>query len=97
MFAWVTTVRGKPELIEAGILNFRKNVGPAAKKLVGFNWSHLFAVRKSGKMLEIALWDMEDNLKASANTARQLTAGVTQAAATTKPPTVKIYEVAVQL
>jgi len=88
---------GKSERVEAGIRSYRENVGPAAKKMAGFKGSYLLVDRKSGKMLGIALWDMEENLRASAKAADQLRAGVTQAAAVTKPPTVEIYEVAVQL
>jgi hypothetical protein len=65
--------------------------------MTGFKGSYLLVDRKSGKMLGIALWDTEENLQASAKIAAQLRAGVTKAAATTKQPTVEIYEVAVQL
>jgi heme-degrading monooxygenase HmoA len=97
MFARVSIGQGKPEQIEAGIRNFREQVGSAAKKMAGFKGSYLLVDRKSGKMLGIALWDTEENLQASAKAAAQLRAGVMQAAATTKSPTVEIYEVAVQL
>ena len=97
MFARVTIGQGKPEQIEAGIRNFRENVVPAAKKMAGFKGSYLLVDRKSGKILGIALWDTEKDLQASAMAAKQLSAGVTQAAAATKPPVVEIYEVAVQL
>ena len=97
MFARVTTGEGKPEQIEAGIRNFREQVGPVAKKMAGFKGSYFLVDRKKGKMLGVALWDTLANLQASAEAAKQLSAGVTQAAAATKPPTVEIYEVAVQL
>ncbi len=97
MFARVTIGEGKPEQVEAVIRNFRENVGPAAKKMAGFKGSYFLVNRKSGKILGIALWDTEENLQASAKAAAQLGAGVAQAAAVTKPPTVEIYEVAVQL
>ena len=97
MFARVTMSEGKPERVEAGIRSYRENVGPAAKKMAGFKGSYLLVDRKSGRMLGVALWDTEENLRASAKVAAELRAGVTQAAAATKPPTVEIYEVAVQL
>ena len=93
----MTTGQGKPEQIEAGISNYREQVGSASKKMAGFKGSYLLVDRKSGKMLGIALWDTEENLQASAKAAGQIRAGVMQAAASTKPPTVEIYEVAVQL
>jgi heme-degrading monooxygenase HmoA len=97
MLARVTTSQGKPEQIEAGIRNYREQVRPAAKKMAGFKGAYLLVDRKSGKMLGIALWDTEGNLQASTEAAAQLRAGVLQASAATKPPTVEVYEVAVQL
>lgn len=97
MFARVTMGEGKPELVEAVIRNFRENVGPAAKKMVGFKGSYFLVDRKSGKILGIALWDTEEHLQASAQAAAQLGAGIAQAAAVTKLPSVETYEVAVQL
>jgi len=97
VFARVTTGEVKPEQIEAGIRNFRENVGPTAKTIAGFKGSYLLVDRKNGKMLGIALWDTEEHLQASAQVARDLSAKVTQAAAATKPPIIEIYEVAVQL
>ena len=97
MYARVTMSEGKPQQIEAGISNFRENVIPTAKKLAGFKGSYLLVDRKSGKMLGIALWDTEKNLQASAEVAKQLRAGISQAVSSTKPPVVEIFEVAVQL
>jgi hypothetical protein len=65
--------------------------------MAGFKGSYLLVDRQKGKMLGVALWDTMTNLQASAEAAKQLSAGVTQAAAATKPPTVEICEVAVQL
>jgi len=97
MFARVTISQGEPEQIEAGIRNYREHVGPAAKKMAGFKGSYLLVDRKSGKMLGLALWATEENLQASAKAAAELRAGVLRASAAIKPPTVEIYEVAVQL
>ena len=95
MYARVTTGQGKPEQIEAGIRNFREQIGSTAKNMAGFKGSYLLVDRKTGKMLGMALWDTEANLQASSKAAAQIRAGVMQAAAATKQPTVEIYEVAV--
>jgi heme-degrading monooxygenase HmoA len=97
MFARVTMGEGKPQQVEAAIRNFRENVGPVAKKMAGFKGSYFLVDRKGGKILGMALWDTEEHLQASAKMVAQLGAGVTQAAGATKPPTVEVYEVAVQL
>jgi len=97
MFARVTIAQAEPDRIEAAIGNFREQVGAAAKKLTGFKGSYFLVDRKSGKIMGIALWDTEENLRASSEIAGQLRAGITKAAAAAKPPVVEIYEVAVQL
>ncbi len=48
MLARVTTSQGKPEMIVAGIRNFKENVGPTAKKMTGFKRSYLLVDRKNG-------------------------------------------------
>jgi hypothetical protein len=45
----------------------------------------------------MALWDTEEHLQASAEMTAQLGVGMAQAAAITRPPTVEVYEVAVQV
>ena len=97
MFARVTIGEAKPEQMDALIHNFREHVLPASKKMVGFKGSYFLVDRKNGKILGVALWDTEKDLQASAEAAKQLNTGVTQAAAATKPLVVEIYEVAVQL
>jgi len=97
MFARVTKGEGKPEQVEAAIRNFRENIGPVAKTMAGFKGSYFLVDHKNGKILGMALWDTEEHLQASAQTAARLGAGVAQAAAATRPPTVEVYEVAVQL
>ena len=96
MFARVTTSQGKPGQIEAGINQFRESVGAVAKTIAGFKGSYLLVDRKSGKMLGIALWDTQENLRASETAAAKIRAGIAQAVASTAPPIVEIYEVAAQ-
>lgn len=97
MFARVTIAEANPENIDQMARDFRENIGAAAKKMAGFKGSYLLVDRKSGKTIGVALWESEESLKASAEVAVQLRAGVTQAAGVTKPPVVEIYEVAAQL
>jgi hypothetical protein len=97
MFARVITNEGKPEQIEAVLRYFRENIQPEAKKMAGFKGAYFLVDRKSGKTLGMALWDTEEHLQASAQTTARLGAGMARAAAITKPATVEVYEVAVQL
>jgi heme-degrading monooxygenase HmoA len=96
-FARVNIGQAKPEQIEAVIRNFQERVGPASKKMAGFKGSYSRVNGKSGNILEIALWDTEEILRASTQAADRLRTGVSQVAAITEPPAVEIYEVAVQL
>ena len=97
MFARVTSGEGKPEQIEAAIRSFREQVEPLAKKIPGFKGSHLLVDREKGKIMGIALWDTIEHLQASAEEAKRLSAGITRAGGAVKPPTVEVYEVAVQI
>ena len=96
MLARVSTIQGKPQQVEDGIRNYREQIMPAAKKMTGFKGAYLLVDRKSGKEVSITLWDTEKNLQASTKAADQLRAQASQTVAASKPPTVEIYEVAVQ-
>src|SRR3990172_5901796 len=96
MFARVSTIQGKPQQVEDGIRQYREQVMPAAKKTAGFKGAYFLVDRKSGKEVSITLWDTEKNMQASTKAADQLRAQASQTVAASKPPTVEIYEVAVQ-
>jgi hypothetical protein len=97
MFARVITNEGKPEQMEAVLRYFRESIQPEAKKMAGFKGAYFLVDRKGGKTLGMALWDTEEHLQASAERTAQLGVGMAQAAAITRPATVEVYEVAVQL
>jgi heme-degrading monooxygenase HmoA len=69
---------------------------PAVKKMAGFKGAYFLVNRKSGKEVSITLWDTEKDMQASTKAADQLRAQASQTVAAAKPPTVDIYEVAVQ-
>jgi heme-degrading monooxygenase HmoA len=95
MFARVAVIEAKPERVEDGILDYRDQVIPAARKMAGFKATYLLVDRRSGKNLSITLWDTEKDLQASAAAANQLRAKASQTLASMKPPIVEMYEVAV--
>jgi heme-degrading monooxygenase HmoA len=96
MFARVSTIQGKPQQVEDGIRQYREQVMPAVKKMAGFKGAYFLVDRKSGKEVSITLWDTEKDMQASTKAADQLRAQASQTVAAAKPPTVDIYEVAVQ-
>ena len=96
MFARVSTIEGKPELVEESIRNYREQMIPSARKLAGFQKALLMVDRKKGKMVGITLWDTQANVQASSTPADKLRAQGVQASGTGQPAIVEIYEVAVQ-
>jgi heme-degrading monooxygenase HmoA len=96
MFARVSTIQGKPQQVEDGIRQYREQVIPAVKKIVGFKGAFFLVDRKSGKEVSITLWDTEKDLQASTKAADQLRAQAAQTVAAPKPPVVEIYELAVK-
>ncbi len=95
MYARVTITEGSPAGIDAAIHFMRETVLPQARNMRGFKGSYLLVDRKTGKQMGIALWETEADLNTSAEAANRLRAQYVQEA-TTQPPKVEIYEVAVQ-
>lgn len=96
MFARVSTIQGKPERVEDGIRNYREQVIPSVKKMVGFKGAYFLVDRESGKEVSITLWGTEKDLQASAEAANRLRSQASQTVAAPQPPMVEVYEVAVK-
>ena len=95
MFARVTTFRGPPEGIDAGLRDFREWVLPALRGLAGFAGAYVLVDRGNGTTVAIGLWETAEALQASAATVAQLRVRSAAARGVTEPPTVEEYEVAV--
>ena len=74
MFARVSALEGPPKSIDDGIKAVQEQVIPAAKKLAGFKGMLALADRSTGRMVGITLWESEDALRRSEETANQLRA-----------------------
>jgi heme-degrading monooxygenase HmoA len=96
MFARVVTIQGKPDRIDAAIRNFQEQIVPSIRKMNGFKAGYLLVDRKIGKTVVIALWNTEKDLQANNTAVAPLRAQAAQILEATNPPTVEIYEVAVQ-
>jgi hypothetical protein len=92
MHARVTTLNGSPSDVDAGVSNFRSNVVPFTRE--HGKGAILLVDRESGEALAITLWDDEQSMRASEETANSLRSDAARemGAAT---PTVGRYEVAV--
>ncbi len=65
MFARVTTVYIRPELIDKAIKIFEGSIVPAAKKQKGFRSIQWMLHRESGKTMAISVWESEQDAKAN--------------------------------
>jgi len=92
MHARVTTLSGSPDNAEAGIANFRDNVVPYAKS--DGRGAILLINRESGKAVSVTLWEDEEAMRASEESANALRADAAQQMGA-EQPTVERYEVAV--
>jgi len=93
MYARVATVQGQTDRLEEGIRTFREQIVPAAQQRAGFAGGYLLVDRPSGKALSISLWDSEEALRQSEQTADQQRGQVIQQLGASEPA-VERYQVA---
>jgi heme-degrading monooxygenase HmoA len=72
MYARLSTLEGPPDGVEQAIASVREHVWDAAKQLDGFRGMTAFVNRTTGKMMAVTLWDTEEALKGSEETAAEL-------------------------
>ena len=92
MFARVSTILGKPDQVDQVIGFFNESNPPGLEAMKG---SYLLVNRKTGKIMTVTLWETEAAMEASASVANQVR-GQAAGKAAAAPPTVELYEVAVQ-
>ena len=69
MFARITTFEGRPERVAEFRLAMEEHVLPALRRLPGFQGVLFLADRESGKVLGVALWETEESMQASEESA----------------------------
>ncbi len=72
MYARVTTVQADPGRMEDAVRFMREQVIPRAKTLPGFQGGYWLGDRTSGRSLAITLWDTEEEMRATEESASQL-------------------------
>jgi hypothetical protein len=93
MHARVTTIPGSPTEADAGIDNFRANVVPWARERG--KGAILLVDRQSGEAIAITLWEDEEAMRASEESANSMRAQAADQMRATQTPTIGRYEVAV--
>lgn len=93
MHARVTTISGSPADTDSGIENFRANVVPFAREQG--KGAILLVDRQSGEAVAITLWEDEQALRATEESANALRADAAGQMGAAQAPTVGRYEVAV--
>jgi heme-degrading monooxygenase HmoA len=93
MHARVTTISGSPADADAGIANFRENVVPFARE--HGKGAILLVDRQSGEAIAITLWENEEAMRASEESANSLRAQAAGQMGAAQTPTIGRYEVGV--
>ena len=93
MHARVTTIPGSAAQADAGIENFRSNVVPFAREQG--KGAILLVEREGGEAIAITLWEDEQAMRASEESANAYRADAADEMGSTQTPTVRRYEVAV--
>jgi heme-degrading monooxygenase HmoA len=69
VFARITTYEGRPEGLEEFRRAMVEHVMPALRRLPGFQGILFLADHESGKLLAVALWETEESMHASEESA----------------------------
>jgi heme-degrading monooxygenase HmoA len=69
VFARITTFEGRPERVTEFRLAMEEHVLPALRRLPGFRGVLFLADHESGKVLGVALWETEESMNASEESA----------------------------
>jgi hypothetical protein len=79
MYARVTTLGASPDRVDDATRHVRDQVLPQLQQQEGFKWLITLGDRQSGKVLGIALWESEEALRATEETAARLRGGTPEA------------------
>ena len=93
MYARVTSISGSAAEADAGIESFRANVVPLVRE--EGKGAILLVDRQSGEAIAITLWEDEEALRASEESANSLRAQAADQMGAARTPTIGRYEVAV--
>jgi heme-degrading monooxygenase HmoA len=69
VFARITTYQGSPERVAEFRHAMEEHVLPALRRLPGFQGVLFLADQESGKVLGVALWETEESMRASEDSA----------------------------
>ncbi len=79
MYARVTTLEASPDRMDDATRHVRDQVLPQLQQQDGFKGIIALSDRQSGKVLGIALWESEEALRATEETAARIRGGAAEA------------------
>lgn len=94
MYARLTTLEGPPDRIDDAIRYTQEQVLPQLQQMDGFKGFIALGDPQSGKLRGVALWESEEALRATEETASRIRGGVAEATGG-RVADVEQYEVAV--
>jgi heme-degrading monooxygenase HmoA len=97
MYARLVTVQIQQGKVDEANKIYQDSVMPAAQQQNGFKGGYLLSDPNTGKNVSIALWETEDDMKASEKSGYLQEQIAKFAAVLAAPPTTEHFEVAVQM
>jgi heme-degrading monooxygenase HmoA len=97
MYARLVTVQIQQGKVDEATNIYRDSVMPAAQQQKGFKGGFLLSDPNTGKGVSIALWETEDDMKASETSGYLQEQIVKFATVLAAPPTTEHFEVAIQM
>ena len=97
MYARLVTVQIQQGKVDEANNLYRDSVVPAAQQQKGFKGGFMLSDPNTGKGVSIALWETEDDMKASEKSGYLQEQIAKFAAVLAAPPTTEHFEVAVQM
>jgi heme-degrading monooxygenase HmoA len=95
--ARVTSGSGSPERMDDTVRLYQEQQVPGMRQQPGFAGALLLMDRQSGKGISLTLWDSMEAAQAFERVSEGMRAQATQTMQIQQPPTVDLYEVAVQV
>jgi hypothetical protein len=96
MFARLTTIEADRDRIEEGLALLREQVVGQGPPQPGSHGAYVLVDRATAHVVTLTFWDTEEDLEASEDWAAEVRLRFADTLWTQSPPTVEVFEVAIQ-